>query len=73
MEHRGYTGTVEYDVVEGIFYGSVMDLEDDITYEAISEALLETAFRDAIDEYIDQCYACEEVPEPPPSAIPAAA
>ncbi|HYW11772.1 MAG TPA: hypothetical protein VE871_07430 [Longimicrobium sp.] len=73
MDHRGYTGTVEYDAVERIFYGYVMDLGDDITYEAMTEALLETAFRDAIDEYIDQCYACEEVPEPPPAAISAAA
>ncbi len=73
MDHRGYTGTVEYDAVERIYYGYVMNLEDDITYEAITEALLETAFRDAIDEYIDQCYACEEVPEPPPAAMPAAA
>ncbi len=73
MEHRGYTGTVGYDFVEGIFYGYVMDISDDITYEAMSEALLETAFRDAIDEYIDQCYACEEVPEPPPASVRAAA
>lgn len=73
MEHRGYTGTVEYDAVERIFYGYVMDLEDDITYEAMTEALLETAFRDAIDEYIDQCYACEQEPERPPVSLPAAA
>lgn len=73
MEHRGYTGTVGYDAVEEIFYGYVVGLNDDITYEAMTEARLETAFRDAVDEYIDQCYACEEVPEPPPAAIPAAA
>jgi predicted HicB family RNase H-like nuclease len=73
MEHRGYTGTVEYDAVEKIFHGVVMDLKDSIYYEAQREELLEAAFRDAIDEYIDQCYACEEEPEPPPSALRAAA
>lgn len=73
MEHRGYTGTVEFDAVEGIFHGVVMDLEDTITYEAIREELLETAFRDAIDEYIGQCWACEQEPERPPASLPAAA
>lgn len=67
MEHRGYTGSVKYDPMERIFYGEVMDLGDTITYEAISEERLECAFRDAVDEYIDQCYACEEEPERPPA------
>ncbi|HLM69462.1 MAG TPA: hypothetical protein VK358_18115 [Longimicrobium sp.] len=62
-----------YDAVERIFYGEVLDLEDAITYEAMNEELLETAFRDAIDEYIDQCYACEQEPERPRASVPAAA
>lgn len=65
MEHRGYTGSVEYDAVEDYFYGRVLDLEDTITYEADCEARLESAFRDAVDEYLDQCWACEEAPEQP--------
>jgi predicted HicB family RNase H-like nuclease len=73
VEYRGYTGSVRYDAVEKIFHGIVMDLKDSIYYEALSEDLLEGAFRDAVDEYIDQCYACEEEPEPPPSTLRAAA
>lgn len=73
MDYRGYTGSVEYDAVEGIFQGCVLDLADVITYEAMSEELLEKAFRDAVDEYLEQCRACEVVPEPPPSSIRAAA
>lgn len=65
MEHRGYTGSVEYDAMEGYFYGRVLDLEDTITYEADCEERLESAFRDAVDEYLDQCWACEEEPEQP--------
>jgi predicted HicB family RNase H-like nuclease len=73
MDYRGYTGTVEYDAVEGIFFGCVMGLKDTITYEAPREELLEAAFRDAVDEYLDQCRACEEEPERPPSTLRAAA
>jgi predicted HicB family RNase H-like nuclease len=73
MEHRGYTGSVAYDAGERIFYGEVLDLTDAVTYEAISEELLETAFRDAIDEYIDQCCACEQEPERPRASLAAAA
>lgn len=73
MEHRGYTGSVAYDAVERIFYGEVLDLKDLITYEAMNEELLENAFRDAVDEYLDQCWACEQEPEPPPASIAAAA
>lgn len=73
MDYRGYTGSVEYDAVERIFHGVVMDLKDSIYYEAQAEELLEQAFRDAVDEYIDQCHACEQEPERPRSALPAAA
>ena len=65
MEHRGYTGTVEYDEVEGFFYGRVLDIEDSIIYEADCEERLESAFRDSVDEYLDQCWACEVEPEQP--------
>jgi predicted HicB family RNase H-like nuclease len=66
MDHRGYTGSVEFDAEEGIFHGRVLDLRDTITYEADCEERLEAAFRDAVDEYLDQCWACETEPEPPP-------
>jgi hypothetical protein len=70
MEHRGYTGTVEYDAIEGIFHGVVEHLDDTITYEADCLARLEAAFRDSIDTYIEACLGCEETPEPPPSRPP---
>ena len=70
MEHRGYTGSVEYDAREGIFHGRVLDLRDTVTYEADCEARLEAAFRDAVDEYLDHCWACETEPEPPPARDP---
>lgn len=73
MEHRGYTGSVEYDAAEGFFYGRVLDVRDSITYEADCEERLEAAFRDAVDEYLDQCWACETEPEPPPSRADAEA
>jgi hypothetical protein len=69
MEHRGYTGTVEYDRVDGFFYGRVLDIDDSVYYEAVSEERLEAAFRDAVDEYLDQCWACEQEPQRPRSAV----
>jgi predicted HicB family RNase H-like nuclease len=68
MEYLGYTGSVELDAEEGVFHGRVLDLRDTITYEAEREDELEAAFRDAVDEYLDQCRACEVEPEPPPAA-----
>ncbi|HVH13517.1 MAG TPA: hypothetical protein VM759_10715 [Longimicrobium sp.] len=66
MEYRGYTGTVGYDLVERVFHGEVMGLRDIITYETDCEALLEVAFHEAVDAYLDACRACGEAPEPPP-------
>lgn len=66
MEHRGYTGTVEYDLHARIFHGRVRHLRDTITYEAMTLRRLEAAFRDSIDTYIECCLACEETPQPPP-------
>lgn len=73
MEYRGYTGCVRYDAVERMFYGEVMDVRDTITYEAVDEEGLECAFRDAVDEYIGQCRACEQEPAQPRPAFSAAA
>ena len=66
MEYRGYTGTVRYEARDAVFHGWVEGLRDTITYEAEREELLENAFREAVDEYLEQCRACEQEPEPPP-------
>jgi predicted HicB family RNase H-like nuclease len=69
MEHRGYRGTVEYDVRRRVFRGEVAGLKDTITYEADCLERLRAVFRDAIDAYVESCLACEEVPEPPPCRV----
>lgn len=55
MRCKGYTGSVEYDPDDRIFYGSVDNITDVVTFQGGSVEELETAFRDSVDVYLESC------------------
>ena len=55
MKYRGYTGSVEYDPDDRIFYGSVDDITDVVTFQGDSVEELESAFRESVDVYLESC------------------
>lgn len=65
MEYKGYTGMVEYDDDDGVFYGKVLNLRDLITFEGSSVRELRKAFRDSVDDYLNFCASRGEEPEKP--------
>lgn len=34
LKYKGYTGSVEYEPGDGVFYGSVNDITDIVTYQS---------------------------------------
>ena len=51
MEYKGFKGSVE---TEGnIYYGKITNIKDLVTYESYSNKGLETAFKEAVDDYIE--------------------
>jgi predicted HicB family RNase H-like nuclease len=62
-EYKGYQGTFGPD--DGHLAGRVVGIRDVITFVGQTEAEIEHAFRDSIDNYLDFCSEREEPPEQP--------
>lgn len=55
MKYKGYFAKVEFDVEDRIFTGRVIGVRDVIGFHGESVAELETAFCEAIDNYLAAC------------------
>jgi predicted HicB family RNase H-like nuclease len=63
LQYKGYTGNVQFDSDDLIFYGQVMGMKKaHISYEGRTVDDLVKDFHDAIDDYLDLC--AEEGMEP---------
>ena len=67
IEYKGYHGEASFDDEAGIFHGEVVGIRDIITFQCRSDADLQTAFRDSIDEYLNFCAERGSQPNPPVS------
>lgn len=65
MTYRGYSAKVEYDDECGVLRGEIMDINDQIVFNAESVNSLRAAFRDAVDDYLEHCLEIGRVPEKP--------
>jgi predicted HicB family RNase H-like nuclease len=65
LEHKGYTGNVEFDPEAGLFHGEVLDTRDVITFQGTSVEDLQQAFRDSVEDYLDFCKERNEEPDKP--------
>ena len=53
IEHKGYLASAEVDFETGLLRGRVINIRDEITFEADTPAELEAEFREAVDEYLE--------------------
>ena len=65
MEHKGYTGSVEYSDVDGIFFGKVQFIRTLISYEGSNAEELRKDFHDGVDDYLALCEEKNITPEQP--------
>jgi len=65
LEHKGYTGSIEYSKEDGLLYGKVLGIRGLISYEGATGLKLETDFVDAIDTYLADCRMNGITPEKP--------
>ncbi len=65
LNHKGYTGHVEFDDEAGLFHGEVLDTRDVITFQGRSVDEIETAFRESVDDYLAFCAERGEEPDRP--------
>lgn len=65
IEYKGYTGEPRYVPDDKVFHGRLDGIRDVIAFEATTAAEVETAFREAVDDYLNYCRKVGKEPETP--------
>jgi predicted HicB family RNase H-like nuclease len=65
MNYKGYEAVVEYDDVDKLFVGRVINTRDVIAFDGLSVDELEASFFAAVDEYLDDCERLGKDPDKP--------
>jgi predicted HicB family RNase H-like nuclease len=62
--HKGYYGSIEPSLSDGVLRGRALFINQDVTYEALTVSELQPAF-EAILQYLKSCEADKRAPERP--------
>lgn len=65
LEYNGFIGSIEISLEDNVLFGSLLYINDLITYEGKDIQELRQAFEEAVDDYILFCEECEKEPEKP--------
>jgi predicted HicB family RNase H-like nuclease len=65
LEYKGYIGSAEVDITEGIVHGKLLFISDIVTYEASSISDISARFRKAVDDYLAMCKELDDIPDTP--------
>lgn len=65
LQYRGYYGSIEASTEDNCLFGKLQFIRALISYEGDTVAELETAFREAVDDYLSTCRQLGEAPEKP--------
>lgn len=63
LVYKGYQGTVEYSLADGILFGEVIGIKSLISYEGTTLAELRQDFQGAVDDYLKMCAEVGRTPE----------
>jgi predicted HicB family RNase H-like nuclease len=55
MEYKGYRGTVFYAAEDRVLHGRILGIDDVVNFEGTDVEELETAFHEAVDDYLALC------------------
>jgi len=55
LRYRGYEGSVEVSLDDGVLHGRVLFVNDLVSYEGATVPELEVSFREAVDAYLELC------------------
>ena len=64
LAYKGFTSTPRYDIEGKVIYGTIVEIAGFASYEAKRADEVETAFRNAVDDYIDACEESGVDPKP---------
>ncbi|EME1359681.1 type II toxin-antitoxin system HicB family antitoxin [Klebsiella aerogenes] len=67
LKFKGYFGSVEFSLEDKVLHGKIQCVNDLVTYEAETLDGLQSAFEEAVDDYLETCMALNKDPEKPMS------
>lgn len=50
--YKGYEGTIEYSYSDNLYYGSLKDIDDSISYHSSNVVNLYERYKEVVDDYI---------------------
>lgn len=65
LEHRGYFGSIEASVEDGVLFGKLEFISALVNYEGETVQALKAAFESAVNDYLETCKAKGYEPETP--------
>jgi predicted HicB family RNase H-like nuclease len=65
MNYKSYEAIVEFDELDRLFFGRVIDTRDVIAFDGSSVDELEQSFHAAVDEYLADCQTIGKTPDKP--------
>ncbi|MEK9628342.1 MAG: type II toxin-antitoxin system HicB family antitoxin [Nitrospinota bacterium] len=63
MQYKGYLGSAHYSDEDAVFYGKIEFIKSLVTYEGNSIKSLQKSFKDAVEDYLEQCDEQGKEPE----------
>ena len=55
LNFKGYYGSVEFSLEDGVLHGKIQCINDVVTYEAETLPALQAAFEEAVTDYLQTC------------------
>lgn len=52
--YKGFKGTIEYSYSDNLYFGSIKDIDDSISYHASNVVKLYERYKEVVDDYIVQ-------------------
>lgn len=65
MSYKGYSARVEFDAEDRLFVGHLAGVRDIVGFHGASVDELETAFHEAVDDYLAACAKLGQAPNKP--------
>ena len=65
LKYKGYIGSVDLSVDDGVLHGKLLFISDLVTYEAENATGLVEAFHEAVDDYLAYCEDEGKAPDTP--------
>jgi len=63
LEYKGYIGTITLSPEDRCFFGTIFGINDLVTFEAETFDGIESAFHEAVDDYLETCDMLGRSPE----------